>query len=337
MTGDTYRRVVITRHGGPDVLEVVEELPPAPQAGQIRVRTLAAGVSAHDVMLRSAGFPGFPKPPFTPGVDVIGVVDAVGDGVSTVEKGQTIAALLTAEGGYAESVCLPAEDAVFVPDGVDPASAVCVVANYITAYAMLHRGAEIESKERILVHGAAGGVGSALLDLGRLAGVEMYGTASGHDHEFVAAFGATPIDYRSEDFVARVRQLTGDGVDAVFDQIGGARQLWRSYRALRRGGRLIWFGVAGTARSGMSVIPASLLMRFLLSLIPDGKKAPMPPNSGEPKTWYRETLAMLLDYLAAGKIEPVIAARIPLVEARLAHELLERGGYRGKVVLIANE
>lgn len=336
MTHSISHSVVIARHGGPEVLEVVEEHPPAPQAGQIRLKTLASGVSAHDVMLRTAGFPGFPKPPFTPGVDVVGVVDAVGDGVTTVEMGQTIAALLPAEGGYAESVSLPAEDAVPVPDGVDPASAVCVVANYTTAYAMLHRGAKIESRERILVHGAAGGVGSALLDLGRLAGLEMYGTASRRDHEFVTAFGATPIDYKNEDFVARVRQLTGDGVDAVFDQIGGARHLWRSYRALRRGGRLIWFGVAGTARSGMSVIPASLLTRFLLSLIPDGKKAPMPPNSGEPKTWYRDTLAILLDYLAAGKIEPVIAARIPLVEARLAHELLERGGYRGKVVLIAN-
>ena len=336
MTGSISHSVVIARHGGPEVLEVVEEHPATPKAGQTRLRTLASGVSAHDVMLRSGGFPGFPKPPFTPGVDVVGVVDAVGDGVTTVEVGQTVAALLPAEGGYAESVCIPAEDAVPVPDGVEPASAVCVVANYMTAYAMLHRGAEIERKERILVHGAAGGVGSALLDLGRLAGLEMYGTASPRDHEFVAAFGATPIDYRNEDFVARIRELTGDGVDAVFDQIGGARQLWRSYRALRKGGRLIWFGVAGTARSGMGVIPASLLTRLLLSLIPDGKKAPMPPNSGKPKTWYRETLAMLLDYLAAGKIEPVIAARIPLVEARLAHELLERGGYRGKVVLIAD-
>jgi NADPH:quinone reductase-like Zn-dependent oxidoreductase len=333
---DKYRRVVITRHGGPRVLQVMDEDIPTPPPGQIRVRTLAAGVSAHDVMLRSAGFPGFPKPPFTPGVDVVGVVDAIGDGVSTVEMGQTVAALLPAEGGYAEMVCLPAEDAVAVPDGADPAKAVCVVANYITAYAMLHRGAEVRSRELVLVHGAAGGVGSALLDLGRLAGLEMYGTASERNHELLKSFGATPIDYRNEDFVARIRELTGDGVDVVFDQIGGARQLWRSYRALRKGGRLIWFGVAATSRSGMSVIPASLVTRFLLSLIPDGKRAPMPPDSGKPKTWYRETLAMLLDHLAAGKIEPVIAARIPLVEAVRAHELIEDGGYTGKVVLIAN-
>jgi NADPH2:quinone reductase len=331
-----HRRVVITRHGGPQVLEVVEEPLPVPEAGQIRVKALASGVSAHDVMLRGSGFPGFPKPPFTPGVDVVGVVDAIGDGVTTVEMGETIAALLPAEGGYSESVCLPAEDAVTVPPGVDPAEAVCVVANYLTAYAMLHRGAEVKSKERILVHGASGGVGSALLDLGRMAGLEMYGTASGPNDDVVESFGATPIDYRNEDFVERIHQLTGDGLDAVFDPIGGARQLWRSYRVLGKGGRLIWFGVAATSRSGMRVIPASLIARFVLSLLPDGKKAPMPPDSSKPKIWYRETLAMLLDHLAAGKIEPVIAARIPLVEAVRAHELLEHGGYRGKVVLIAD-
>lgn len=336
MTEERQRRIVIPRHGGPEVLEIVEEGLPSPAAGEIRVRTLAAGVSAHDVMLRSASFPGFPKPPFTPGVDIVGTVDEVGGGVSNVEPGETIAALLPAEGGYAEAVCLPADQAVVVPEGVDPAEAVCLVANYLTAYAMMHRGAAVRSGDRVLIHGAAGGVGSALLDLGRLAGLEMYGTASRPNHEFVESRGATPIDYRNEDFVTRIRSLTGDGVDAVFDPIGGARQLWRSYRTLRRGGRLIWFGVAATSSAGMRVIPASLITRFALSLLPDGKRAPMPPNSGKPIAWYRETLALLLDHLAAGKIEPVIAARVPLLEAVRAHELLESGGHTGKVVLMAN-
>ncbi len=328
-------RVVITKHGGPEVLRVVEEDLPRPAAGEVRVRTLAAGVSAHDLMVRRGGFPGFPKPPFTPGVDIVGVVDELGPGVPALEIGETVAALLTAEGGYADSVCLPADAAVPVPNGVDPAEAVCVVANYLTAYAMLHRGAEVKSGERVLVHGAAGGVGSALLELGGLAGLELYGTASAGNHELVRSLGAIPIDYRNEDFVARIRTLTGDGVDAVFDPIGGGRQLWRSYRALRKGGRLIWFGVAATSRSGMRVIPSSLIARLGLSLIPDGKRAPMPPNASEPIDWYRQTLASLLDYLASGKIHPVIAARIPLLEAVEAHELLERGGHAGKAVLIA--
>jgi NADPH:quinone reductase-like Zn-dependent oxidoreductase len=247
--------------------------------------------------------------------------------------GKTVAALLPSEGGYAECVLLPAERAIPVPVGVDPSEAVCVVANYLTAYAMLHRGGAVKSGERVLIHGAAGGVGTALLELGRLAGLEMYGTASKRNHERVADLGATPIDYHTEDFVERIRTLTGDGVDVVFDPIGGARQLWRSYRALAPGGRLVWFGVAATARSGPGVIPASLGMRLFVSLIPDGKRAPMPPDTAEPIEWYRETLKLLLEYLAAGKISPIVAGRIPLLEAARAHRLLEEGGHVGKMVL----
>lgn len=330
----THRRVVIARHGGPEVLGMVEEPRPVPGAGEVRVRTLASGVSAHDLMLRSRWFPGFPKPPFTPGVDVVGVVDQLGEGVSGVEPGQTVAALLVAEGGYAESVCLPADMAVVVPAGVDAGEAVCVVANYLTAYAMLHRGAEVEAGERALIHGAAGGVGSALVELGGLAELEMYATASRHNHGLVRSLGATPIDYHDEDFVDRIRVLTGDGVDVVFDPVGGARQLWRSYRTLRKGGRLIWFGVAASKRSGMRVIPASLVARLALSLIPDGKKAPMPPDSSKPNDWYRQTLSLLLDELAEGRIRPTVAARLPLSDAGAAHDLLERGGHAGKVVLV---
>jgi NADPH:quinone reductase-like Zn-dependent oxidoreductase len=169
----------------------------------------------------------------------------------------------------------------------------------------------------------------------------MYGTASKHNHELVAALGATPIDYRTEDFVERIRSLTGDGVGVVFDPIGGARQLWRSYRALRKGGRLLWFGVAAATRDGLRVIPLTLLTVALLKLLPGGKQTPLTPNLAEFAPahidWYRETLAELLALLAAGKIQPVVADRIPLAEASRAHELLERGGYAGKVVLVAND
>lgn len=332
----THHRVVVPRRGGPNVMRVVEASLPEPRSGEVRVKTQAAGISALDLMVRSRWFPGFPRVPFTPGVDLVGVVDALGDEVSIPERGQLVAALLGDQGGYAEYVCLPASMAVPVPSG-DPAEAVCVVANYLTAYTMLHRAAQVSSGERVLIHGAAGGVGTALLELGRLAGLKMYGTASAHNHELVRALGATPIDYHTEDFVERIQALVGGGVDAVFDPIGGARQLWRSYRALRKGGRLVWFGVAGTGRHGIKVIPASLAMRLLLSLIPDGKKAPMPPDSAKPNDWYRQTLAKLLDWLAAGVIKPVVAERIPLVEATRAHELLERGGHAGKVVLIAGD
>jgi NADPH:quinone reductase-like Zn-dependent oxidoreductase len=331
-------RVVVTKHGEPDVLEMVEEDLPEPQAGEVRVKVLAAGISAYDLMFRRSGsLPGTPRVPFTLGEDIVGVVDKLGEEVSTLEPGQMVAGAtfsLGVGGGYAEFVCLPPSELVPVPPGVDPAEAVCLVVNYLTAQNVMHKVAKVRSGERILVQGAAGGVGTALLQLGKLAGLEMYGTASRYNHELVSALGATPIDYRTEDFVERIRDLTGDGVDVVFDPIGGARQLWRSYRALRKGGRLVWFGVAATKREGMLVIPLSLLMRTLLALLPDGKQAPMTPDLSKDNAWYRESLAELLDLLAAGKIKPVVAGRFPLAEAARAHELLERGGYAGKVVLV---
>jgi NADPH:quinone reductase-like Zn-dependent oxidoreductase len=336
--GTKHHRVVVTRHGGPDVLQVVEEDLPEPGPGEVRVRVLAAGVSAYDLMHRRSGsLPGSPPVPYTPGEDIVGIADKLGEGVTTVEPGQRVAGYPRG-GGYAEFICLPASELVAVPAGVDPAEAVCLVANYLTAHLMMHRIAGIRSGERVLVHGAAGGVGSAMLQLGKLAGLEMYGTASKYNHELVSALGATPIDYRTEDFVERIRSLTGDGVDAVFDPVGGARQLRRSHRALRKGGRLLWFGVAATTRAGLRVIPLSLLMVFLLKLMPGGKQMPMTPNLAEFAPahidWYRDTLAELLDSLAAGRLKPVVAERVPLVEAVRAHELIERGGYAGKVVLV---
>jgi NADPH2:quinone reductase len=319
---------------------MIEEDLPEPQTGEVRVKVLTAGVSAYDLMFRSAAWlPGTPRVPFTLGVDVVGVVDKLGEEVSSVVLGQTVAGATFSRdglGGYTEFICLPATDLVPVPPGVDPAQAVCLVANYLTAYGALHRVANVRSGERVLIHGAAGGVGTALLELGKLAGLEMYGTASKYNHELVSSLGATPIDYRKENFVKRIRTLTGDGADVVFDPIGGARQVWRSHRAVRKGGRLVWFGMAATKKRGLAVIPLTLLMVGLLKLAPGGKQAPLFPDLAEDNAWYRETLTELLDLLAAGKIKPVVAERIPLAEAARAHELLERGRYAGKVVLVTN-
>ncbi|MBN1995332.1 MAG: zinc-binding dehydrogenase [Anaerolineae bacterium] len=336
-----HHRVVVTRHGGPEVLQAVEEDVPIPQAGEVRVKVLTAGVSAYDLMFRSSGLlPGTPRVPFTLGVDIVGVADELAEGVSSVAPGQMVAGATFSAGGlggYTEFVCLPAYEVVPVPSGMDPAETVCLVANYLTAHMALRRTANIRSGERILVQGAAGGVGTALLQLGKLAGLEMYGTASKYNHALVSALGATPIDYRTENFVKRIRDLTGDGVDAVFDPIGGARQLWRSHQALRKGGRLVWFGVAATKNKGLRVIPLTLLMVALLMLIPNGKQTQsFPEELGKDNAWYRETLAELLDLLAVGKIKPVVAERIPLAEAARAHELLERGRYAGKVVLVTD-
>ena len=215
--------------------------------------------------------------------------------------------------------------------------AVALVVNYLTASLAMHKMAGVQSGERILVHGAAGGVGSALVQLGTLAGLEVYGTASAYNHELVESLGAVPIDYRADDFVARIRDLTVDGVDVVFDVIGGGRQLWRSFRALSKGGRLIMLGMTSAVKGGIKTIPASMLVVGLVKILPNGKTAPMGPGMErypkEHMDWYRNSLAEFFDLAVTGKMKPAIADRFPLLEAARAHEFIERGGYAGKAVL----
>ena len=339
MAEPSNHRIVVTARGGPEVLELIEEPCPEPAAGEVRVEVMAAGVSGFDLLIRSIPLPGNPKPPFTPGEDVAGVVDAVGEGVTGFSVGQPVAGwALGAQGGYAEYVCWPAESLVPLPEGLDPVVGVAMVVNYLTAHLYLHQTARVQEGEQILVQGAAGGLGSALVQLGQLAGAEVYGAASTHNQDTVATLGATPIDYRTEDVVARIRQLTGDGVDVVFDTVSGARQLWRSYRAVRRGGRLVPIGSAGISTGGMKVIPLGLLTSLVLKLVPDGRRVPLSPNmmsypDAHPG-WYRATLVELLDLAADGTIEPLLDERIPLAEAARAHELLAHGRHAGKVVLI---
>lgn len=333
-------RIVVAKRGGPQVLEVVAEDMPEPGPGEVRVKTLAAGVSSYDVMLRRHWFPGV-KPPYTPGEDVVGVVDKLGDGVSNLEIGRRVALWTFGDaGGYTEFICTPVERAVPVPPGLDSAEAVGLVVNYLTASLALHKMACVQTGERILVHGAAGGVGSALVQLGTLTGLEVYGTASAHNHELVESLGATPIDYRNQDFVARIHELTGDGVDVVFDVIGGGRQLWRSHRALRKSGRLIMLGMAGAVTGGVKIIPTSMLVVGLVKILPNGKTAPLGPGMEtypkEHMDWYRDTLVEFFDLAEAGTMESVIAERFPLLEASRAHEFMESGGYAGKVVLTAD-
>src|SRR5579864_2848026 len=232
-----HTRIIVTHYGGPDAIQVIQEECPEPKAGEVRVRVLAAGVSLPDIMAREGIHPETPRVPFTPGWDLVGVVDRLGDSISGIEPGQIVAAL-PIRGAYAEFVCLPQRELVPVPPGLDPAEAVGVILNYVTAYQMLHRSAKVKPGQRVLIHGAAGGVGSALLQLGRLAGVEMYGTCSLQGASTVSDLGGIPIDYQHQDFVKEIYRLTSEGVDFVFDGIGG-NHIWRSRRALRPGGRVV--------------------------------------------------------------------------------------------------
>src|SRR5262252_9564738 len=216
-----HTRIIVTHYGGPDALKVIEEDCPEPKAGEARVKVLAAGVAMPDIMARQGIHPETPPVPFTPGWDLVGVVDRLGDGVSGIEARQIVAAM-PISGAYAGFVCLPQRELVPVPAGLDAAEAVCLVLNYITAYQMLHRTAEVKQGQRVLIHGAAGGVGSALLQLGRLAGLAMHGTCSSRGVSAVCDLGGIPIDYQQRDFVKEIHRLTSEGVDVVFDGIGGS-------------------------------------------------------------------------------------------------------------------
>ncbi len=344
-----HTRVVVTHYGGPDALRVVEEECPEPKGGEVRVRVLAAGVSLPDIMAREGVHPETPPVPFTPGWDLVGVVDRLGDGVSGIEVGQTVAAM-PISGAYAELVCLPQDELIPVPSGLDAAEAVSLVLNYITAYQMLHRSARVKQGQRVLIHGAAGGVGSALLQLGRLAGLEMYGTCSSRGAQSVTGLGGIPIDYQLQDFVKETRRLAGEGVDAVFDPIGGPH-MWQSRKALRPGGTVVGYGLISSIRGeglasgrpgrrhrfgGTAIFALYILGGWVLP----GRKRVVPYSIQWRKrrkpAEFRQDLITLLDLLHQKKVEPIVAQRLPLTEARLAQESLANGGVVGKIVLVCD-
>jgi NADPH2:quinone reductase len=298
-------------------------------------------------MMREGIHPETPRLPFTPGWDFVGVVDQLGNGVSGIETGQIVAAL-PISGAYAEFVCLPQRELVPVPSGLDPAESVSLILNYITAYQMLHRSAKVRSGQRVLIHGAAGGVGTALLQLGRLAGLEMYGTCSSRGAPAVSEMGGIPIDYQNQDFVQEIRRLTSEGVDVVFDSLGGSH-IWRSRKALRPGGKVVAYGLTGSLSGGRSASGGSggrhrfraiaIFAVYIAGgwLLP-GRRRVVPYSIQTLKrlkpALFRQDLIALLNLLQQQKIKPLIAQRLPLAEARQAHELLGQGGVVGKIVLV---
>lgn len=344
-----HTRIIVTHYGGPDALQVLEEECPEPKHGEARVKVLAAGVSLPDILAREGVHPETPRPPFTPGWDLVGVVDRLGEGVSGIEPGQVVAAM-PISGAYAQFVCLPQRELVPVPTGLDAAEAVSLVLNYITAYQMMHRCAKVKSGQRALIHGAAGGVGSALLQLGHLAGLEIYGTCSSRGASAVSDLGGIPIDYRHQDFVEEIHRLTSHGVNVVFDPIGGTH-LWRSRKALCPGGRVVGYGLSSSLRGeGLTSSRPGRRQRFrgtavfgfyiAASWVLPGRKRIVPYSIQTLKrlkpALFRQDLIALFVLLAEQKIKPLIAQRFPLAEARHAQEMLGKGGVIGKIVLEPN-
>ena len=339
-------RIIVRRFGGPEFLETVEEDAPEPKAGELCVRVLAAGVSFADLLMREGIHPEKTTLPFTPGWDIVGVVEKTGEGVPQASVGQMVAAL-PIHGGYAQYICVPENELTPVPAGLDPAEAVSLVLNYVTAYQMMHRLAHASAGRRALIHGAAGGVGTALLQLGRLLGLEMYGTASAATHHIVSDLGATPIDYQKTDFVEEIHRLTGEGVDMVFDGVGEAN-VWRSFQALRSNGRVIAYGFTSFLQKGQLIGGLRYRLRGILrpswyalrAFVSPGRRRILPYSIQYLKRWkpiwFREDLTALFDLLREKKIKPMVAELIPLSEARRAQELVGQGSVRGKLVLVCN-
>lgn len=334
-----YRRIIVNRDR---CLELIEEDLPTPRPGEVRLKMLAAGVSFPDVMMREGIHPEARQPPFTPGWDIVGVVDELGEGVEAVQLGNTVAAMPIV-GCYAEYLCLPETELVRVPPKLDPGEAVCLILNYVTAYQMLHRSAHAKAGETALIHGAAGGVGTALLQLARLHGVKTFGTASTKKLNIVESLGGQAIDYKQCDFLKYIRSSTDGAVDIVFDAIGGWN-LVRSFRALRKRGRLVAYGfsssLVGGKRDFKRIISTALGcgVAYLLKLLTWNKECLIYSiqmlKRREPG-WFRQDLTTLFGLLERGALKPLIDRRLPLEQAALAQELVGKGETVGKIVLVS--
>lgn len=340
MNGSTHR-FVVHRRGGPDVLQWETVDLPEPGPDEVRVRVEASGVSAYDVMLRGHRFPGFPSLPYTPGEDMVGVIDKVGEDVTDLQPGQRVGCWTFGDaGGYSEYLCRPAAEQVLVPDGLDPAVAVAIITNYLTASLALHQAAKVKAGDRLLVQGAGGGLGSALLQLGHAAELQTFGCDALDKHPQIQSDGAQPIDYRLDDVLAHTRTLTDGGADVVIDLVGGARQLLRSWRMLRPNGRLLMLGMAGSLQSGTGIILPSLLLLGLMAIWPGGRRLAKGPGMDTyPRAhmdWYQETLAGFFDMALEGRLVPRLAQRVLLSDATKAHAMLERAEVSGKIVLVSD-
>jgi len=337
------RALYITRHGGPEVLEIRDVPDPQPGSGEVRVDVKVAGLNFAEVLARQGLYPDAPKPPCVVGYEGAGIVDALGPGVTTPAVGSRVL-FMTRFGAHASAVCVPATQALPMPDSMSFEHGAALPVVYLTAFHMLFEIARLRGGEHVLIHMAAGGVGSAELQLCKtLPGVVTYGTASAKKHDFLREQGCThPIDYRTDDYVAEVRRLSeGRGVDLVLDPLGGPD--WRKgYSLLRPCGLLIAYGLANAHTGGrrriLHVVGQIAKMPWFnpMKLMSDNRAVAgvnMGHLFGEQELIARE-LRALLELYAAGKIRPHIHATFPLSRAAEAHAELEHGRNIGKVLLI---
>jgi NADPH:quinone reductase-like Zn-dependent oxidoreductase len=341
------RAVVLTRHGGPEVLQVQERPDPPVGPGEVRVAVKAAGLNFADTAARVGLYPDAPKPPCVLGYEVSGEVESVGEGVSSPAVGDRVVAG-TRFGGHAEMVTIPAEQALPLPDRLSFEQGAAVPVNYVTAYCGLVVMAGVKQGERVLIHAAAGGVGTAAVQIAGHRGAEIFGTASASKHDAIRDLGVThAIDYRNQDFELEVRRITGDeGIDVAFDALGPS-SFRKDYRLLRPGGRLVMYGLSeaqeGTSRSVPAVIRS--LSRMPFATLPWWKSVGMlNENKGVfglnmLSWWDREgdisrITGPVVEELESGELEPVVSESFPFERAGEAHAFIGERRNIGKVVLV---
>ena len=335
----SYRAVMLTQKGGPEVLQVVTLPLVDPGPGEARVAVSATGTGGTDITMRRGRYLYAPPIPFVPGYEIVGRVEAIGPGVTEVAVGQRVAALV-GHGGYAEKIVRSARDLVPVPEGLDDGEVVALILNYVTAYQAIHRVGAVKAGQTALVTGANGGVGTAVVELLKVAGVRVFAAASPAHHAMLRDLGATPIDGRGARIDDSIRALLPGGVDIAFDGLGG-RFVAQCVRATRRGGTIVGYGFSSTMVNDTPSRLATLrgmLALFVLATF-TGRRGRFYGITHlyrrDPRP-FREDLAALFALLASRAITPRIAARLPLLAAREANEMLERGGVQGKIVNVAN-
>ncbi|MEU5276153.1 medium chain dehydrogenase/reductase family protein [Streptomyces asoensis] len=341
MNAEGFVEVVLPGKVEPEGLRFRHGAVPAPGPGQVLVRMEATGVSFAEQQMRRGRYYDQPPFPFVPGYDLVGTVQATGEGVGQDLAGTRVAALVKT-GGWASHVLVDAADVVPVPAGVDAAEAETLVVNGITAWQMLHRKARVRAGGTVVVHGANGGVGSVLVQLARAAGMRVIGTASARHHDALREQGVTPVDYRTGDLAARIRALVPGGADAVFDHVGG-RGIVDSWRLLAPGGTLVSYGTASTRDDeGSKQWPVLKLLGrlWLWNALPNRRRAYFfnvwagrAFAKNRFRSRLRTDLTQLFAALQRGDVTPRIAARLPLSEVAEALRLAESGTVAGKVVL----
>lgn len=335
-----YNRIIITEFGAPQVLQkVTEEELPIPKKGEVRVKVLTTSACFTDTLIRRGIYPAVRnKPPFSPGYDLVGVVDALGEGVCNLSVGQKVADL-TVIGAYTEYICLQADSVVVVPNELNNVDALSMILTYLTAYQMLYRSIKVKKGSTVLIHACSGAVGIALLQLGKLLNLKMYGTASKSKHKFIEGMGVIPIDYKNEDFTTFIHRNEPAGIDVVFDPIGGS-YFPRSIGVLKKKGTLVGYGYqnAASGTDGHVVLDYFKIMFWnILPTKPSAKFYVITSLRKQHPDWFKQDLEVLFKLLSEKKIKPIIGKVMNLNQAAEAHTLVENYQVEGKIVLTVNE